>query len=517
MIARVIPVALGFVGIALALGLGTFNGRFLPWHHAMGGLSVLSIIGGMLWINDTRWRELLASLVYTCFFVLSVMLVYLISANRQMRFDLTRNRIHTLSPLTDAVLRRIPADERITIQAFVPSSEEQQFEAFLDSYRKLAPQIQYEIFDAARDLNAVQQMGGDLKNGDLVASRWSATGTLLRKEAGTIKVGSERRENDLTNTIARLVSTQQRTVYFSTGHGERRFDDKPDALTKAATLLRDKGIPLNQLRLMQGVVPEDAAAIVIAGPTVDLFDFEREMLEQYLENGGKLMLMLDPTLSSDGQLGNFEALLERLCVRAPSHFIVDPAGVNMMGLTMTPMVGFSTHPITDGTRKRPFLMNAARPISAIEPIPATMRQAGLLFTSDQVWSEPFDDIRSARRLTPPPDPAAIHAVYTGIAIEQVTRGGREGDFMRAVVLGDSDAFTNEWIEKNGDAAALFLQSIEWLRVQDDLLQVPPRFLETTPVVLTPQRLWLIIGGFFLLGMFITIGGTAWTITRRRMR
>lgn len=60
-----------------------------------------------------------------------------------------------------------------------------------------------------------------------------------------------------------------------------------------------------------------------------------------------------------------------------------------------------------------------------------------------------------------------------------------------------------------------IQATEWLRVQDDMLKIPPKLLTSTPITLTSSRAWTIVGVLMLLGMAITISGTSWTLMRRR--
>ncbi len=512
---RLIPVLLGLLGIIAGIVLGALHGNFLPWHFALGGLSILSIIGGLAWVNDLRWKETLASITYSVFFVVSAALVYLISANRDQRLDLTQDKVHTLSPLTKAILTRIPDGEHVTLQAFSPNAEHIALQTFLDAYRRVTPRFQFELYDAQRDLNVVQELGGDVSNGELVATRWDRQGMLVRRETTSLDVGSQTRENDVTNAVARLFSNDQQVVYFTSGHGEKRLDDKPDSLTKVAKLLASRATPVKQFRLIGGAIPEDAGAIVIAGPTIDLLDFERELLEQYANSGGKLLIMVDPALRGGNQLANLEQFLATLHIEAKNEFLVDPVALNATGLPLTPLAAFADHPITNATSKAPFVMQTARPLLPIDPVPAELTQEPLLVTSNQVWAEGGDALRSTRRAVPPDDPKDIHARYVGVAVEKKTAGGRYGEQMRAVVLGDSDAFRDDLVEKNGDAATFFIQATEWLRVQDDMLKIPPKLLTSTPITLTSSRAWTIVGVLMLLGMAITVGGTSWTLMRRR--
>lgn len=512
---RLIPVALGIVGMFAMVALAALNGLFLPWHYALGGLSVVSILIGLAWLNEARWRALAASGVYTLFFMACMGLLYLIAANRDQRWDLTKDRMHTLTPLTQSVLRMIPPGDHVKIQAFAAEAEHPLLQEFLSSYQRLEPQLSPEIYDAKRDLTVVADLGGDIRNDEVVITRWDSAGTMVRRETSKLAVSSETRENDLTNAISRMFSTAQQVVYFTTGHGEKRADDTPQSLTKVVKELAAKGIPIKPLRLMEGKIPDDAGAVIIAGPTMDLLDFERELLEQYLRDGGKLFLMLDPTLPAANPLDNFEQLLGVVNVRADNTFVVDPDGVNITGLAYTPLVAFAKHPITEATNHAPFVLQTARELEAITPLPPGLTQEPLLLTSAKTWSEKTSDLRSTRRATPPDDPKAIHTHCLGVALEMKTGGGRFGDEMRMVLVTDSDAFVDQNIDKNGDAAAFFIQSVQWLRQQDDLLQVPPKFLTSTPINLTKSQAWMLLALYAAIGLLVTIGGTAWTLLRRR--
>ncbi|MCC6546999.1 GldG family protein [Candidatus Sumerlaeota bacterium] len=509
------PILLGGCGILAMVLLAAAHGMFLPWHHALGGLSVVSILIGLAWLNEARWKELAGSGIYTIFFLICMGLLYLISANRDERWDLTADRVHTLSPLTESVLRLIPPGDHLTIQAFAVAEEHPALQEFLASYERRNSQLTFELYDAKRDLTVVADLGGDVKNDEAVITRWDAAGKMVRRETSSLPVSGQTRENDLTNAISRMFSTSQQVVYFTTGHGEKRADDTPHSLTKVVKELASKGIPIKPLRLMEGKIPDDAGAVIMAGPTIDLLNFERELLEQYLREGGKLFLLIDPMLPAANPLDNVEQLLATLNVRSDNVFIVDPDGIGITSIPLTPVVGFMKHAITEATNQSPFVLETARQLEAITPLPAGLSQEALLITSKKVWTEKPSELRSTRRAIPPDDPKAIGTRCVAVAVEMKTGGGRYGDDMRAVVVTDSDAFTDQNLEKNGDAGAFFVQSVQWLRQQDDLLQVPPKFLTSTPINLTQSRAWILLAAYAAIGLFVTIGGTTWALVRRR--
>ncbi len=516
---RAIPIVLGFLGVAGAIVLGALHGRFLPVHFVTAGVSLAAIAGGLFWVNDVRWRETLASIVYTLFFALCVVLAYMISANRQGRLDLTADQTHTLSPQTVSILQRIDPQEMVRMQVFAPGAEHQQLERFLANYSRETPSFRFDIHDAARDLDVVMQLGGNISNGDMILVRQDAEGNVVRRESGELDVGDQRREHTLTNALARLMQTQQERIYFTTGHGERHLDGSEGGMTMAAQLIADTVLPARQVRLMESGVPEDAAAVVVAGPTRDLFDYELEVLQHYLDEGGKLLFLFDPVLArgTAADLDNFETLLRHVGLQSPNELIVDPVSVPAFGRTFTPVVGFTRHEISQGTRRTPFYMDQARPFFPVDNLPDGIRQEVVLVTNDQVWTEPFEELRSITRPVPPDNPERVRMQYVAVASEKLTPGGRWGDRMRVVAVGDSDAFVDELLERNGDAASFLVASMNWLRERQELLAVPPRYLRSTPVVLTTTRAWVLLGTFLAIGLAITVGGTAWTIIRRKTR
>ena len=515
---RLVPVALGLGGLLFAVGLGAIGGAFHAIHFAMLGLSLVSIAGGLLWLRQARWRETLATFVYSVFFVICAMLVYLISANRLTHLDLTRNQMHTLSPQSLAVLHALPADQRIVAHIFAPSAEHQPLTRFLEAYSTQSAQFEFQLHDAARDLDLVQQFGGAVEEKSLHLFLQDADGKVLKKAAPeAFSLSSPTREHILTNGIARLQRVDDQKVYYVIGHGEKKVDKSAGSLSKVVRLLTDTTLPVEPLRLTEGRIPEDTAALIIAGPTDDIFDFEKELLVGYLDGGGKLLLMLDPHYGNAVEQPNLSAVLEHIGLRAPNELIVDPLAVNMQNSSYTPLIMFAAHAISKATNQKPFYLDRARPIASTEKPIQGMKLDAVLYTSEQCWVEPAEKLRSVRALDPPTEKEAIGSVVAAVAAERDVKSGRYGDHMRAVVVGDSDAFQDAYFEKNGDAALFVRQSINWMREQEDLMQIPPRFLESTPITLSRTQAIGILGLLMFVGLAIVAGGTAWTLHRRSTR
>ncbi len=517
---RAVPVGLGLLGLAAAIALAAVEGRFLVWHYGLGALSVASMAGGLFWLHDVGWRRSLSTVVYTAFFLLSVVLVYMISANRHGRFDLTRDKTHTLAPQTRALLERLPADDSFAIEVFAPSEEHQQYARFLGTYRRLAPAaITFDLYDPARDLDAVVRLGRQPEKGLVKLTRLNGSGEVLRREEASIPLAAMDREHRLTNLLARTLQLREQVVYFTSGHNEKALQgDADNALGIVAGLVEQTQLPVRSHRLLTGPVPDDAAALVIAGPTSDLFDPEREIVEQYLASGGKVLLLLDPLIREAGDFGNIDAILAEFGMQAPNALVVDAETVNASQSAFTPMVVYNNpHPINARVDRTPFLLVQARPIEPLAERPPGTELEIALASQENVWVEEFHSLRSTRRPVPPDNPEEIGRRVLAMTAERPTPGGRFGDVARLAVMGDSDAFSNALVRQNEAPALFFLSTLGWLREERDMVYIPPKVLSSTPVTITPGQFRLVGAVFLLMGLALTLGGTTWTLLRRRVK
>src|SRR5205814_2615485 len=103
-------------------------------------------------------------------------------------------------------------------------------------------------------------------------------------------------EQDITNGIIKVVTGQQRKVYFIQGHGEKdATSSERDGYNAIAGALGRENYTVDKVVLAQtGAVPDDAAVLVVAGPRTDFFPPEVDALKKYLDKAGKLLMELDP-------------------------------------------------------------------------------------------------------------------------------------------------------------------------------------------------------------------------------
>ena len=87
---------------------------------------------------------------------------------------------------------------------------------------------------------------------------------------------------------------------------------------------------------------------------------------------------------------------------------------------------------------------------------------------------------------------------------------------RLVVFGDSDFLTNIQLGQLGASLGYF--AVSWLSGQSDLIDVPARMVDLTPMILEPaQRRWILLVSVVLLPLAFLVGGVGYTTVRRLRR
>ncbi|MDD7367565.1 MAG: Gldg family protein [Clostridiales bacterium] len=121
-------------------------------------------------------------------------------------------------------------------------------------------------------------------------------------------------QNALVNALLYVSRDDMPTLYMLTGHGEAQQN------AKLFLICRRNNIALKTLNLSEaGAVPEDAAALMIFGPTAGYTQAEATQIDDYLAHGGRLLLMSDYT----SELGALEDVTAKYGLRQKGGLVLD--------------------------------------------------------------------------------------------------------------------------------------------------------------------------------------------------
>src|SRR4051812_23703078 len=262
-----------------------------------------------------------------------------IGTRQNKRWDLTANKQFSLSDQSRTVAAKL--DAPMQVQVFAQEPQFPRYQEKIKEYEYASKKISTEYIDPEKKPSAAKQ-----NNVDRIP-------TIIFNYKGRSERVNADGEQDITNAIIKVVSGQQRKVYFTQGHGERdTTSSERDGYNVIATALGHENYTVDKLAIaQQGSIPDDAAVVVVAGPKNDFFAPEVEALKKYLDKQGKLLLELDPPDKGDSAPpANLIALAHDRGIQAGNNIVL--GGSSMGGMIGTdapvPVVAppYPAHPIT---------------------------------------------------------------------------------------------------------------------------------------------------------------------------
>jgi ABC-type uncharacterized transport system involved in gliding motility auxiliary subunit len=506
---------LGMILIIVANVISAIYGSFTLATKILAILGILLFLSLFLRVEASNLKHYLNVSLYVLFVLGIMVIIYLIVANHPVQWDVTKAKYFSLSPQTIKVLKGLT--KPIQVVAF--TEERQPVQEFLERYTRVTNNVTYEIHNPFREALIAREMDTNVIPGDSFVIH----GQKKKKIHGL-------NEEDFTNAIVEVTREKDTILYFLEGHGEKplesnysRSEDQPDtSLSRLKKVLEDRAYKVKTLDLAhKGFVPAECSVLVCVGPINDLFPVEVDAIATYLDSGGNALFCLDPDQSVRNSLTQFAALLNRYGVSIKPDIVVDPNPISqgVYGNAFAPLVTeYGNHPITRDLSyiRSMIIVPFARTVNRAEPVPSNVHVENLLLTSEYSWSEDLSALVQKRDLTVP-ERSKIHPQCLGVAVTKSTPGSAEGVQTKLVVLGDSDIFSNQLLVSDAPAL-LFLNSIKWLTAQKDLIAIPPKMFEDTPIYLSAgQARYLFVLLVVLIPSLVFFGGLSYTVMRRRMR
>ena len=453
-----------------------------------------------------------AFLLFIAFFASVVTINYLVYANAQewgLRWDLTADRERTLSPETLNALEQIAAlDEPVVARAFytIDNASQERAKELLEDYKFYAKgKLVYEVIDPMLNPIEADQAGVTTGSGVVFS---------LGAESQLVTVLSEQ---EFTSALVALLSPNNKTVYFLTGHGEYGIEQAASgSLTVLRSALGNKNYAVESLNLfLEPSIPEDAAAIVIAGPLQPVSQPEIELIRAFADAGGSLVIAADASVQTeysalDDPINAY--LTEFWGIGLSDDIVIEPQVINSLGGLYAASVMYANQEITNDLQQRNLItiFPIARSVLVVNPEAANVFVTPLIFSSEESWGE--TDIESINAGSPAPDERDITGpVPLAVAAENGLTGAR------LVVFGDSDFLADEAISQYGNRD-LILNSIDWMTGQENLITLSPR-LVTQRLMVPPNEntlLLIMIGTVCLLpGLVLVAGAVVWAMRRRQ--
>src|SRR5580658_2118619 len=347
------------------------------------------------------------------------------------RFDVTSEKLYTLSDQTKKIVQGLKKD--VTIIRF-GKTPDQGLDDLMAEYKNLSPHIKFQNVDPQEKPEIAKEYGAT-HMGDIVA----ASGD--RKEHIEPGMAGQPSEQDITSTIMKITRDKVKMVCFVTGHGEKSLADNEGAGYSAVDQgLKREGFNTNSVNLVSsGSVPSDCDVLVIAGPTKALFPQETEMVSKYLDDGGKALIEEDPISEKSQQNPNLESIYQAWNINVGTNVVVDVSGVGRYlgtGPAAPVVIDFGDSPITKNLKGGMTFFPLARTVSIADKNKTEALDTELLKTSARSFTIPNLDQKEVK-CDPKTDTAG--PLSLGVAANRASVG-KEG---RLVVIGNSNFAANQ--------------------------------------------------------------------------
>ena len=516
---------IGWLGVALVLAAVALRFVAPERQQLINYLAIGGLVTTLLYLLS-QWRDIVRSfsqrnVQYGSLALGSVLLVLgiltavnWISTRQNKRWDLTSNQQYSLSDQTRKVLSDL--QQPVQVKVFDESAGFARFRDVLNEYEYGSSNFKVEYVDIVKQPTVAQRY------------QIQQPGTIVLEYGGRTEKVTSTDEQQLTNGLIKVISGRQPKVYFVRGHGERDLTASDrEGYAGVAGQLRASNFTVDPLPLAQDPnVPADADVVVIAGPDSDYLPAEIDGLKAYLRRGGHLLLLLDPPASADAKpLTNLLAFAREWGIDVGTNVVVDVSGVGRAfnaGPEVPIALSYPSHPINDRFDQMT-AFSVARSVRPVEGGSNGRMAQAFVETSPNSWAE--NDVRglmTTGQVARNPEAGDISGpVALGAAVAAAAEAapappaGQPAEDApkaeaRVAVIGDSD-FAANWLVGFQGNRDLFLNTMNWLALQENLIAIRPKAPDDRRITVTADQQSRIrmLSLFVIPGLLFAAGLRTW--------
>jgi len=239
--------------------------------------------------------------------------------------DLSNEKLYDISEESKTLLKSLDQEVEIHILSAKESTDER-IRIFVEKYETLSPKLTVKWTDPELHPSVLSENKWQANSIIVSCKGTDKTTTVnftdiilyddyLYQTQGVVEETFFDAEGQLTSAVNYVVSDFHETIYYTSGHGEQPISDT------IKSLVNKGGYDLKELKTMSlEKIPENCKMVFLNGPTVDILDGEKELLTNYLLDGGNVLLNFGVTLD---ELPNLEAIMATYGMKVCDGFIYD--------------------------------------------------------------------------------------------------------------------------------------------------------------------------------------------------
>lgn len=485
--------------------------------------------------QSLKWQNIL----FTVQFLMIIGLLAFLSKHYVYQSDWTVNSQNSLNEISLQVLETL--DSPVEIVSYTNNASIKQLvRELVGRYQHIKPDILLAFVNPNADPDKIRSLNIAV-DGEMIVSYQGRQEHLV-----------ELSEQDLSNTLHRLIRSKERKIVFTQGHGERSPDLEANFDLKSFSHhLKKQGFLVETLNLAKNMrISDDVSVLVIAGPQAAFLPGEVRLIIDYIKTGGNLLWLGEPlNISKNQPMHGLLPLSELLGIEFLDGVVVDPTtqqyGISRPDYAV--ITDYPRHPITNGFSTVTLFPQAA----GIERLPTYLDEeekdsrnnekntseqilklslnrhfemTPFLMTIDRSWVEtsPIKDRVHYSELLDIIGPITIGMVLSRhidaeTAQQALSNNPSNGSKeQRILVMGDGDFLSNTFLGNAGNLD-MGMNIFNWLSHDEEFIAIPTRVKDDIILDMSPIMLSL-LGIFFLFvipGILILIGSIIWFKRRNR--
>lgn len=299
--------------------------------------------------------------------------------------DMSGTQIYDIGDTSKEIIEKLDKDVKIRVIA-VENNIDTRISRFIEKYADMSKHISVETIDPVLHPSVLETY--DVSPNSIVvtcddtgkSTSFTFDDVIVYDQMSYYYYGQYKEsefdgEGQLTSAVDYVTNDVTKKVYTTEGHGET-------ALSSTVTdLIKKQNFENASVNLLSdGGIPKDCDLLLINAPTSDLADDEMEMLTEYMDGGGHVMLLLGVT---EKTLPNLEAFVKIYGIEIGEGYAADTKQCyqNNVFAIFPEVTAGSNYTSGISSDAIPLILNS-KGLTLTEPEKDTITNESLMTTSD---------------------------------------------------------------------------------------------------------------------------------------
>ena len=401
--------------------------------------------------------------------------VELLSERYPLKADISQNKMYSLSEYTKNAMKEL--DKEVEVYAIYSQGQENDFILeILYRYQRESDKISVNVVGEKEmpELSyKYDKSNNGLNNGTYIFACGEKFRIVTQDDLSDYNLYTQQEtemyaEEQFTQAILDITSDETKTVYTVAGHGGD--DGGLDGI------LSKNGYLKKEISLVKDKVPQDCTVLMVRNPGSDFSETEIAALDEYLYNGGSMLVLFDPAAY---ELTNLYAYLSsRWNVKVNDEIVVE-MDQNRTQNGQEFYASGTGHEIAknilDVNDRNGYVL--ASYSKSVEPVAGTKAKA-VMSTSESGYKIPFGVVENAEGMMD----SVYAAGQASIAATSEMNKGKIAVFGSSYYFVDTIFDNPDFVNKE-----IFLNTMEWLHGNKINTGIRPKSMIGTTLTITQAQ------------------------------